>query len=178
MPKKTRILIVDDSDDGRDMLVEYLTFREFRVEAACDGAEAIDVARRFQPHIILMDLSMPTVDGWEATRRLKADKRTKEAVIVAVTAHAFRPEREAARLAGCAAVIVKPFDLGVLAEALERAMSEGLPALTTVAAKPSRRQTTTAPRTGPLTTASVAPSAIPNDAHVSRNVKPARSPRL
>ena len=110
------------------MLVEYLAFRRFQVAEARNGAEALCVARRVQPNIILMDLSMPGVDGWEATRRLKADPFTQSAVIVAVTAHAFPAEQKAARAAGCDVVIVKPFDLTVLADALEAVASLGLAA--------------------------------------------------
>ena len=129
MSTKPSILVVDDSDDGREMLVEYLAFRHFPVVAARNGAEAIDVARCVQPTIILMDLSMPTMDGWEATRRLKRDDATKHAVIVVVTAHAFPTEQQAAREAGCDVIIAKPFDLAVLADALEHGMPKGLAAL-------------------------------------------------
>ena len=128
MPSKPSVLVVDDSLDGREMLVAYLAFRRFQVAEARNGAEALDVARRVQPNIILMDLSMPGVDGWEATRRLKADPLTQSAVIVAVTAHAFPREQETARAAGCDVVIVKPFDLTVLADALEAVASHGLAA--------------------------------------------------
>ena len=128
MSSKPSVLVVDDSSDGREMLVEYLVFRQFQVAEARNGAEALDVARRAQPDIILMDLSMPGVDGWEATRRLKADPLTQSAFIVAVTAHAFRREQEAARAAGCDVVIAKPFDLTVLADALEAVASHGLAA--------------------------------------------------
>jgi two-component system cell cycle response regulator DivK len=118
--------VVDDSVDGREMLVEYLAFREFHVVAAQHGEEAIEVARRVHPAIILMDLSMPGMDGWEATRRLKADPRTKDVVIVAVTAHAFPPDQASARAAGCDAVIAKPFDLAALADALRRIIATGV----------------------------------------------------
>jgi CheY-like chemotaxis protein len=128
MSSKPSVLVVDDSSDGREMLVEYLVFRQFPVAEARNGAEALDVARRAQPAIILMDLSMPGVDGWEATRRLKADPLTRSAFIVAVTAHAFPREQEAARAAGCDVVIAKPFDLTVLADALEAVASHGLAA--------------------------------------------------
>ena len=123
------------------MLVEYLAFREFRVAEARNGTEAIEVARRVRPHLILMDLSMPGMDGWEATRQLKADPLTKNIIIVAVTAHAFAPEHEAARVAGCDAVVSKPYDLAVLTDALDRVISKGLPALDpqTVALKGARR---------------------------------------
>ncbi len=128
MSSKPSVLVVDDSADGREMLVEYLAFRGFEVAEARNGAEALDVARRVQPNIILMDLSMPGVDGWEATRRLKADPLTESAVIVAVTAHAFPRERETARAAGCDVVIVKPFDLTNLADTLEAVTAHGLAA--------------------------------------------------
>jgi CheY-like chemotaxis protein len=75
------------------MLVEYLAFRQFLVAEARSGAEAIDMVRRVRPDIILMDLSMPGVDGWEATRRLRADPATGSTIIVAVTAHAFPREQ-------------------------------------------------------------------------------------
>jgi CheY-like chemotaxis protein len=129
MPNKPSILVVDDSTDGREMLLEYLAFRQFQVAEAHNGDDAIHVARRIRPDIILMDLSMPVVDGWEATRRLKADPLTNDAVIIAVTAHAFPPEQEAARLAGCDAVICKPYDLTVLADALDGVNPKGLAAL-------------------------------------------------
>ena len=128
MTRKPSILVVDDAEDGREMLAEYLAFRGFQVAEARHGAEAIEVARRVQPNIILMDLSMPVVDGWEATRQLKTDPRTKNIIIIAVTAHAFPPEQESARVAGCDSIIAKPFDLAVLASGLDRVFSKGLAA--------------------------------------------------
>ena len=127
------VLVVDDSVDEREMLMEYLAFRRFEVAQARNGVEALVVARRLRPKIILMDLSMPGMDGWEATRRLKADPVTTHAIIVAVTAHAFAPEQEAARAAGCDAVIAKPCDLTDLADALEAVGSQGLGVLGTKA---------------------------------------------
>jgi len=124
-PRKAPILVVDDSSDGREMLSEYLAFRGFHVVEARHGAEAIEVTRRVHPHIILMDLTMPAMDGWEATRQLKADPLTKEIIIIAVSAHAFASERASAREAGCDGFIAKPFDLPVLADVLERVMSKG-----------------------------------------------------
>jgi two-component system cell cycle response regulator DivK len=129
MSLKRCVLVVDDSVDGREMLVEYLAFRQFQVAAAQHGEEAIEVARRIRPAVILMDLSMPGMDGWEATRRLKADPVTKDAVIVAVTAHAFPPEQASARAAGCDAVIAKPFNLAALADAIHRILSTGVAGL-------------------------------------------------
>jgi CheY-like chemotaxis protein len=172
-PLRPSILVVDDSDDGREMLVEYLAFREFQVIAARNGAEAIDAARRVRPHIILMDLSMAGVDGWEATRRLKADALTNHIVIIAFTAHAFPAERESARAAGCDAVIAKPFDLVVLADALERVVSHGLTALdakavTLNAARRDAPPPTRNARRGPPLTA--------HDTRPSRTRKPAKAP--
>jgi two-component system cell cycle response regulator DivK len=121
-----RVLVVDDSADARELLTTYLTFRRFQVSAARHGEEAIGVARSVRPDIILMDLWMPGIDGWEATRRLKADPVTKTAIILAVSAHAFPPEREAADDAGCDGFVVKPYDLIVLARALERILAKGV----------------------------------------------------
>jgi two-component system cell cycle response regulator DivK len=87
---------------------------------------AIEVAGRIRPAIILMDLSMPSMDGWEATRRLKADTLTKDVVIVAITAHAFPSDQASARAAGCDAVIAKPFDLAALADALRSIIPAGV----------------------------------------------------
>ena len=128
-PRKASVLVVDDSSDGREMLVEYLAFRGFQVAEARHGAEAIEATRRVHPHIILMDLTMPAMDGWEATRQLKADPLTKEIIIIAVSAHAFASEQASAREAGCDGFIAKPFDLAVLADVLARVMSKGLTGL-------------------------------------------------
>jgi two-component system, cell cycle response regulator DivK len=122
----TRVLIVEDFADNRDLLTEYLTFRGFTVDSAADGAAAIAKARRDLPDVILMDLRMPGLDGWEATRQLKADPATAKVPVVAVTAHALRPEVESARDAGCDAVVAKPFDIVALADALEVFKTRGL----------------------------------------------------
>jgi|SRR6185295_4349127 len=122
----TRVLVVEDFADNRDLLTEYLTFRGFTVDAAADGAAAIAKARRDLPDVILMDLRMPGLDGWEATRLLKADPATAKVPVVAVTAHALRPEVESARDAGCDAVVAKPFDIVALADALEVFKTRGL----------------------------------------------------
>jgi CheY-like chemotaxis protein len=102
------ILLVEDFDDAREMYRDYLTFSGFRVETASDGQEAIDKARALSPHLILMDLSLPGIDGWEATRLLKADPATRHLVIVALSAHALAAEGERARAAGCDGFIAKP----------------------------------------------------------------------
>ena len=102
------ILIVDDSEDARDMCSELLMFHGFRTETASTGLEAIEKAVRLVPAVILMDLSLPGMDGWEATRRLKADERTRMIPVVAVTGHALAGHSESARQAGCDAFVTKP----------------------------------------------------------------------
>jgi CheY-like chemotaxis protein len=102
------VLIVDDVDHGREISSEYLEFRGFRVATAADGQEAIDKAFELLPDIILMDLSLPKIDGWEATRRLKNDDRTRTIPIVALTAHALADAHEKALDAGCDSVVTKP----------------------------------------------------------------------
>jgi two-component system cell cycle response regulator DivK len=102
------ILIVEDFDDAREMYRDYLEFTGFRVETARDGREAIDKARTLQPDLVLMDLSLPGIDGWEATRLLKADPATCNMLIVALSAHALAAEGQRARSAGCDGFIAKP----------------------------------------------------------------------
>jgi two-component system, cell cycle response regulator DivK len=124
--RPTRVLVVEDFADNRDLLTEYLTFRGFTVTAAADGAEAIAMARQDPPDVILMDLRMPGLDGWEATRRLKADPATARVPVIAVTAHALKPEIESALDAGCDAVVAKPFDIAALGDALASFRTRGL----------------------------------------------------
>lgn len=102
------VLIVDDVDHGREICSEYLEFRGFRVATAADGQEALEKAFELLPDVILMDLSLPKIDGWEATRRLKRDERTRAIPIVALTAHALADAHERAREAGCDSVVTKP----------------------------------------------------------------------
>jgi two-component system cell cycle response regulator DivK len=128
------ILVVDDYPDGRDMLSEYLSFRGIAVATASDGAEALKTARKRLPAIILMDLTMPRMDGWEATRKLKADARTKDVLVIAVTANALAPDERVALAAGADAFVAKPYDLTVFADALASIMAKGRPALKELAA--------------------------------------------
>jgi two-component system cell cycle response regulator DivK len=107
-PDKPRVLLVDDYPDAREMYTEYLEFSGFEVVGAGNGMEAIERAVDSSPDIILMDLSLPVMDGWEATRRLKADKRTASIPIVALTGHALAGISEGARRAGCDAFVTKP----------------------------------------------------------------------
>jgi CheY-like chemotaxis protein len=102
------ILIVEDYDDAREMYRDYLEFSGFRVVTARDGREAMAQARAANPDLILMDLSLPGIDGWEATRILKADAATRHLTIVALSAHALAPDGDRAREAGCDGFIAKP----------------------------------------------------------------------
>ena len=105
---RPRVLLVDDYPDARDMYSEYLQFSGFDVVEAGNGVEALQRASESAPDIILMDLSLPVMDGWEATRRLKADPRTAQIPVVALTGHALAGHAEGAREAGCDAFVTKP----------------------------------------------------------------------
>lgn len=102
------VLVVDDVAHGREIFAEYLEFRGFRVATAADGQEAIERAFELRPDVILMDLSLPRIDGWEATRRLKQDERTADIPIIALTAHALAAAHDKAKEVGCNAVVTKP----------------------------------------------------------------------
>ena len=102
------ILVVDDYQDAREMYAEYLQFSGFRVAEARNGSEAVAQAFALKPDLILMDLSLPGMDGWEATRRLKANESTRSIPIVALTGHALAGASEGARKAGCDSFVTKP----------------------------------------------------------------------
>ena len=107
----TRILLVEDNPENRDMLSRRLIRRGFQLEFAEDGAEAVRKALDLSPALILMDLSLPVMDGWEATRRIKADAATASIPVIALTAHAMASDREKALDAGCDDYDTKPVDL-------------------------------------------------------------------
>jgi CheY-like chemotaxis protein len=102
------ILVVDDYEDAREMYAEYLEFSGFRVAEARNGNDAVAQAFLLRPDLILMDLSLPGMDGWEATKLLKADERTKHIPVVALTGHALAGASEGARKAGCDSFVTKP----------------------------------------------------------------------
>jgi CheY-like chemotaxis protein len=102
------VLVVEDYQDAREMYAAYLQFSGFRVAEATNGVEAIEKTLELMPDIILMDLALPRMDGWEATRRLKMDERTKHIPIVALTGHALAGHAEGARQAGCDSFVTKP----------------------------------------------------------------------
>ena len=107
----TTILIVEDNELNRDMLSRRLVRKGFEVLLAVDGATGIAVAAAERPDLILMDMSLPLVDGWEATRRLKADQALRGIPIIALTAHAMATDRDKALAAGCDDYDTKPIEL-------------------------------------------------------------------
>jgi two-component system cell cycle response regulator DivK len=102
------ILIVDDFEDNRAMYVEYLQFKGFRVVEAVNGQEAVEKTTKLLPAVVVMDLSLPVMDGWEATRRLKANPMTKHIVVIALTGHAEAAHAKKALEAGCDDFVAKP----------------------------------------------------------------------
>jgi CheY-like chemotaxis protein len=102
------VLVVEDYQDAREMYAAYLTFSGYRVAEATNGVEAIEKTLELMPDIILMDLALPRMDGWEATRRLKIHERTRHIPIVALTGHALAGHAEGARQAGCDSFVTKP----------------------------------------------------------------------
>lgn len=107
--EKPLILVVDDVEDGRIVICDFLELRGFELATAADGVEAVDKAFELRPDLILMDIWLPNLDGLEATRRIKADPRTADVPILALTAHALASARAEAEAAGCDGVITKPF---------------------------------------------------------------------
>ncbi len=118
-----RILLVEDQEMNRDMLSRRLTKRGYDIDIAVDGAEGIEKARSGNPDLILMDMSLPVIDGWEATRTLKADAATSSIPVIALTAHAMSTDREKALAAGCDGYETKPVELPRLIEAIEKVLA-------------------------------------------------------
>ena len=106
-----RILLVEDNEMNREMLSRRLSRRGFEVITATNGQASIEMAASQQPDLILMDLSLPVVDGWDATRRLKANPATRRIPVLALTAHAMDGEREKSLAAGCDEFDTKPIDI-------------------------------------------------------------------
>ncbi len=123
----TRILLVEDNPENRDMLSRRLIRRGFEVEFAEDGAEAVRKAHEVNPALILMDLSLPVMDGWEATRRIKADEATRGIPVIALTAHAMASDRDLAFKAGCDDYDTKPVDLERLLGKMQALLPNGVP---------------------------------------------------
>jgi two-component system cell cycle response regulator DivK len=118
-----KILLVEDNEMNRDMLSRRLTKRGYEVILAVDGQEGVDSAVTDQPDLILLDMSLPVLDGWTAARMLKADPGTAAIPIIALTAHALAGDREKALEAGCEDYDSKPVDLARLLEKIEAQLS-------------------------------------------------------
>ena len=125
----SKILLVEDNEMNRDMLSRRLERRGYQVVIAVDGQQGVDMARAEGPDLVLMDMSLPVLDGWEATRRLKGEADTRAIPIIALTAHAMAGDREKAMEAGCDDYDTKPIEMPRLLEkiaaALGQAGSEG-----------------------------------------------------
>jgi CheY-like chemotaxis protein len=117
------VLVVEDYQDAREMYAAYLTFSGYRVAEATNGVEAIEKTVELMPDIILMDLALPRMDGWEATRRLKENESTRHIPIVALTGHALAGHAEGARQAGCDAFVTKPCLPDALLAEIQRMLS-------------------------------------------------------
>jgi two-component system cell cycle response regulator DivK len=115
-----KVLLVEDNEMNRDMLSRRLIRRGFQVVFAMDGQQGVDLARSERPDIILMDMSLPIIDGWEATRRVKADEVTRSVPVIGLTAHAMAGDREKAIEAGCDDYDTKPVELDRLIGKIER----------------------------------------------------------
>ena len=119
-----KILIVEDVEYNRDLLVQLLE-EEYEILTAADGASGIELAARHRPDLILMDLSLPGIDGWEATRRLKARPETAAIPVIALTAHAMHGDEDRARACGCDDYLTKPIDEDQLFARLARLLGAG-----------------------------------------------------
>jgi CheY-like chemotaxis protein len=120
-----RILLVEDNEMNRDMLARRLIRQGHEVLVAVDGAQGVAMASRDQPQVVLMDMSLPVLDGWEATRRLKADAATAGIPVIALTAHAMESDRDQALAAGCDDYDTKPIDLPRLLAKISRLLDRG-----------------------------------------------------
>jgi CheY-like chemotaxis protein len=123
------ILLVDDFADNRAMYAQFLTFSGFRVAEAANGKEALARAAELMPDIVVMDLSLPVMDGWEATRRLKADKQTRDIPVVALSAHVMEGARKKATEAGCSGFLPKPCYPSHVSEELHRVLAAPRPSV-------------------------------------------------
>lgn len=117
------IMLVEDNEENRDALSRRLQRRGYAVSLAHDGRHGVQMARRERPDLILMDMNMPELDGWEATRKLKADPATAGIPIIALTAHALSGDRDRALAAGCVDYLTKPIELPLLLAQIEGILS-------------------------------------------------------
>jgi two-component system, cell cycle response regulator DivK len=120
----TKILLVEDNEMNLDMLSRRLSRHGYEVVSAQDGAAGVASAASERPHLILMDMSLPVLDGWEATRRLKADPATRGIPVIALTAHAMAEDKDKAMAAGCDDYDTKPIDLPRLLAKIKKLLPE------------------------------------------------------
>jgi two-component system cell cycle response regulator DivK len=118
------VLVVDDFEDNRAMYAEFLTCSGYRVEQASNGEEAVELTHRLMPDVVVMDLSLPVMDGWEAIRRLKSDQGTTRIPIIALTGHALAVHSRGALEAGCDAFLAKPCLPDKLLETVEELLGK------------------------------------------------------
>ena len=128
-----KVLLVEDNEMNRDMLSRRLVRRGFQVLMAVDGEQGVQMAQTEQPDLILMDMSLPVLDGWGATRRIKAEASTQSIPLIALTAHAMAGDRDKALQAGCDDYDTKPIELNRLLDKMERLLN------VKVASTPSNR---------------------------------------
>lgn len=121
----SKILLVEDNEMNRDMLSRRLERKGYKVVLAVDGLSGVEMTQSESPDLVLMDMSLPILDGWEATRRLKAEEATRHIPIIALTAHAMSSDREKALEAGCDDYDTKPVDLPRLLDKIEALLGEG-----------------------------------------------------
>ena len=115
-----KLLVVEDNEINRDMMVRRLQRRGYTMVTAVDGQQGVDMARSEKPDLILMDMSLPVLDGWEATRQIKKDEGLKNIPVVGLTAHAMVGDREQALQAGCDDYATKPVEFDKLIELINR----------------------------------------------------------
>ena len=115
-----RILLVEDNEMNRDMLSRRLERKGYQVLLAVDGQQGVDMTRAHRPDLVLMDMSLPVLDGWSATRQLKADAEFAAIPVIALTAHAMAADRDAAMEAGCDDYDTKPIELPRLLDKITR----------------------------------------------------------
>lgn len=115
----TTILLVEDNELNRDMLSRRLSRKGFDVEFAFDGQEAVEKAKALMPDLVLMDIGLPVIDGYDATRAIKSDEATKAIPVIALTAHAMAEDRKRCLDAGCDDFDTKPIDLSRLLEKIQ-----------------------------------------------------------
>lgn len=123
----TRVIIVEDNEMSRDMLSKRLGRRGYEISIAIDGREGIEKTREEHPDLVLMDMNLPDVDGWEATKQLKADLETRNIPIIALTAHAMNGDREKSLNAGCDDYDSKPLNLSRLLHKMEKLLQRASP---------------------------------------------------